>query len=661
MPTFLRFVHTCVIGLAIASVSLSSHARVKNPLDVPHYVKDIAYGEILYDYYQQRYFSSITKTLVAQEKGALDSHKDHAELLLGSLYVSYGLINEAESIFRRLLERTTKKETKDQAWFYLAALHYKRGNYDRSRDILNNELTKLSDELESERRILNAILLMKEKDYKKAVKELSAIPRQSRLNTYAKYNMAVAFASLGKGSRSTKLFDAILNKPKDDGEVAALKDKSALALGIDFLRQENYENAILIMSGIRLDSPFANPALLGLGWAHLSKGDYVAALTPWTELKTRDTVDRSVQEIYFHIPYVYEQLGAVHNALEGYLEAQELYKSEKLRIKQAIDIVNSITWVDTLSPPLDYSIDPLDALPDFKPPKSLDAYYLYQFFASHKFNESYRNYRELQRLSILIRRWQDNMPIFEGMLNLNKARLAELTPRTNETLALAKAKRNQFEEQLLVLRPIQLSALAGDNPAATASLGELEIKYRLDGVESLFEIHKESTFFGRQKKKLAFYKGVWLWNVSENAGQRYWNIEKQDIEINKQQVILNNKIEQLSLAHDIADKRFNGFEERFTAIYQSLDEMLVRIDNSLIRHQSYMQSIASEILQADITYLEGLEDQTLLALAHAEYTSFVADRKERGLLTKEDEAILNETKVEPPKRRSFLNIKSWWD
>lgn len=658
----MHFIIFFITALSVIVWPAQGHARIeKNSLDAPHYVKDIAYGEILFDYYQQRYFSSITRTLVAQKHGTLDTHKDHAELLLGSLYISYGLIDEAESIFNRLIDRTTAKKSRDQAWFYLAALHYKRGNYDRTKNILNHKLKNLSKNLENERRILNAILLMRENQFDKAVKELSSISRTSRLNTYAKYNMAIAFASLGKGSRSIKLFDSILNLPKEDAEISALKDKAALALGIDFIRQNKYDSAILTLTDIRLDSPFANPALFALGWAHLSKEDYQKALTPWTELKKRDSVDRSVQEIYLHIPFIYEQLNALQTALEGYIEAKALFNSEQTRIKKAIEIVNGNTWIDNLSPPLNYSIDPMATLPHFEPAISLDSYYLYPFFASHQFNEGYRNYRELQRLSLLIRRWQQDMPVFKNMLKLNQQRLAELTPRAKEIIKQSIAQRDELNLNLVKLKSVQQAALSGNNIAATASLVELEKKYRLDEVEFLLDKHSDSTFFKKERAQLIFLRGIWHWDISENAGERYWNIKKQNDEIQKQREVLDKQIKNLMLAYDTAEKRFIGFEDRFSILNRSMASMLTRIEINLEEHQSYLQRIASEILQENINDLEQLKSETQLSIAHLQDASYVTERRRNGLLP--GTSTNSETAPESitPKRRTILNIKSWWD
>ena len=53
-------------------------------------VQDLAYGEVLFHFFQDDYFSALTRLLAAQARGELTHHATEAELLLGGLYLSYG-------------------------------------------------------------------------------------------------------------------------------------------------------------------------------------------------------------------------------------------------------------------------------------------------------------------------------------------------------------------------------------------------------------------------------------------------------------------------------------------------------------------------------------------------------------------------------------------
>ena len=83
----------------IASIDISVSALERNPQQV----NDLRYGEALYHFYQEQYFSSITNLMVAKKRNPITSQSVDPELLLGGLYLYYGLHENASSIFSGLI------------------------------------------------------------------------------------------------------------------------------------------------------------------------------------------------------------------------------------------------------------------------------------------------------------------------------------------------------------------------------------------------------------------------------------------------------------------------------------------------------------------------------------------------------------------------------
>ena len=75
----------------------------------PHPVKDLAYGDVLFYFYQDDYFDSTTRLLAARELGRIPNTQEEAELLLGGLYLSLGEHVEAGRIFEALLNKNTSE------------------------------------------------------------------------------------------------------------------------------------------------------------------------------------------------------------------------------------------------------------------------------------------------------------------------------------------------------------------------------------------------------------------------------------------------------------------------------------------------------------------------------------------------------------------------
>jgi hypothetical protein len=87
-------------------------------------VLDPHYGDGLFHFFQEHYFTSITGLMVSQHFKRVPHHDDEAEILRGGMLLSYGLHREAGEIFAQLIERGASPKVRDRAWFYLAKIRY---------------------------------------------------------------------------------------------------------------------------------------------------------------------------------------------------------------------------------------------------------------------------------------------------------------------------------------------------------------------------------------------------------------------------------------------------------------------------------------------------------------------------------------------------------
>ena len=129
MPFLLRTV-TLLLCCSLASSSFAESEPA------PQVIHDLRYGETLYHFYQENYFSAITRLTVAEKQHPIQDQGAEPELLLGSLYLSYGMHREAGEIFSRLLKSNVPQYTQDKAWYYLARLRYLGGHFSAAREAL---------------------------------------------------------------------------------------------------------------------------------------------------------------------------------------------------------------------------------------------------------------------------------------------------------------------------------------------------------------------------------------------------------------------------------------------------------------------------------------------------------------------------------------------
>lgn len=391
-------------------------------------IENARYGEVLFQFYQQDYFTAITHLLAARSQGRLGHDWFQAELLLGGLKLSYGLTDAAEQIFRRLLEQQATPAVRDHAWYYLAQLAFKKGRLEQAAYALAQISERLPPELAGKRQLLSALVQMQQGDYASAVKALTPWRGLPDEEVYGQYNLGVALVRSGQLRPGIDLLDRIGRMRAADEEAQALRDQANIAIGRALL-QEQPQQARRALERVRLQGPSANLALLGAGWADMAAGNYRAALIPWQKLQARPITDPAVQEAMLATPYALLRLQAREQAAAMYRTATELLAAEADRIDQAMAEIQSGGLLDaalTIDPRTD-QLPPLEQLPGRD--------YLGTLIASHGFRRALQDYQDVAALAANLRWWQDRLSSFEVVLADHRSRFEQRLPQLQQQLA----------------------------------------------------------------------------------------------------------------------------------------------------------------------------------------------------------------------------------
>ncbi len=91
-----------------------------------------------------------------------------------------------------MIARGATPSVRDRAWFYLAKIRYQRGYLPEAEEALAKVEHKLPPELEEERGLLLAQLLMLRSDYAGAAGALSNLPLKGPGSRYVRYNLGIA-------------------------------------------------------------------------------------------------------------------------------------------------------------------------------------------------------------------------------------------------------------------------------------------------------------------------------------------------------------------------------------------------------------------------------------------------------------------------------------
>jgi tetratricopeptide (TPR) repeat protein len=483
-------------------------------------VQDLAYGEVLFYFYQEDYFSALSRLLAAQSRSELPHHGGEAELLLGGLYLSYGQHRLAGELFERLLEDAVKPELHDRAWFFLAKIWHQRGYLAESEAALGRIHEALPEELEPERQMLHAQVLMDQGRFAEALTVLEAWPkRRARWVAYAKYNIGVALVRLGQVDAGAAVLDEVGLIEDEDDDAVALRDKANVALGYAWLQANQPASAKLPLQRVRLDGPFSSKALLGVGWADAEREDYQSALAPWVVLHDRDLLDPAVQESLLAVPYAYARLGADGQAADYYSSAIDAFGREIERIDSAIEAIRNGELLSTL---LDNGKTDgsgwywhLDRVPD-----TTESRYLYEMLSTNAFQEGLKNYRDLLYLQRNLEEWSRSLTAFDDILDTKQRAYTERLPVIDESLAgidveAMNRSRVALESRLsMIERNEDFVALATtEQQGLWRDLVEVEGGLAMLGNDARAEALRD---------KQRFLKGLMVWDLRKTYNESLW-------------------------------------------------------------------------------------------------------------------------------------------
>ena len=452
-------------------------------------------------------------------------HDAETDLLLGGLYLSLGLHNEAGERFETLLTQSVPEGVRNRAWFYLGKVWYARGYLDRAERAIKEVQGRLTPDLEAERMHLLSNILMRQQRFDEAIALLNTWKGrkdQSDWLAYAQYNLGVALVRKGLVTEADPFLTAVGTMESGRRELRALRDRANLALGYAYLQNNQPALAKPVLQRVRLDGPFSNKALLGVGWADAAEGQFQEALTPWMELRDRNLLDSAVQEAYLAIPYAFAKLNANAQAAENYELAIKSFDSETVNLDASIAEINDGTMLDKLlqarcQRPLRLVL--AAARTCRTRPQSR---YLYHLLAGHDFQEGLKNYRDLAFMG-------GTLAKLAGQHRRLRRHARHARARLRRTRAAGRRGAAPRGVSTSTARNAPLAGGRLDQVEATqdvAALGTAEERdqwARILRLEAalLTAPNDEETNVIREKTRLA--KGVLYWRLAESFKARVWN------------------------------------------------------------------------------------------------------------------------------------------
>jgi len=538
----------------------------------PKDLKDLYFGEALYYAFQGDWFDAIARidTELMQhyridepERDTLYYHIDQAEFDVGDFELAYRMHQRAGRAITAVIEGNVEEQVRNEAIFRLARIYFQKDqpvNALYAAERINGAVPqKIRDDLA----FLRAQIFMANGRFAEAANILRDLQDAKTLEGFSTYNLGIALLKEGQELEGRQYLDRTGQIKSNDALTLAIKDKSNLVLGSKLLEEKKFEGAKEVLDRVRLIGPFSNRALLGSGWADAFQGRFERALVPWSTLVTREVTDASVQEAMLAVPYAYGKLDVYSKAAVMYGSALEKFSTEIDKLGASIKSIREGHFLRALvREELKQDANWVVKLREL--PQTPETYYLLELMASHDFQESLKNYLDLEELRKKLDSWKGDLDAFEEIIENRRAYYQPMLPvidrefrRLDSQMRLRLEQRDRIEQRLkamlVVPRPDYLASFKERISSEQIAL----LERKLATVGTVVPSGVEARI-----KRL---RGVLHWNIYTDYDRRFTEAYKH--------------LRDLNLEVDHLKKQYNAFvrtRQAATQSYEGYDDVIRR-------------------------------------------------------------------------------------
>jgi hypothetical protein len=548
----------------------------------PKDLKDLYFGEALYYAFQGDWFDAIARidTELMQhyridepERDTLYYHIDQAEFDVGDFELAYRMHQRAGRAITAVIEGNVEEQVRNEAIFRLARIYFQKDQPVNALYAAERISGVVPPKIRDDLAFLRAQIFMANGRFAEAANILRDLQDAKNLEGFSTYNLGIALLKEGQELEGRQYLDRTGQIKSNDALTLAIKDKSNLVLGSKLLEEKNFEDAKEVLDRVRLIGPFSNRALLGSGWADAFQGRFERALVPWSTLVTREVTDASVQEAMLAVPYAYGKLDVYSKAAVMYGSALEKFSTEIDKLGASIKSIREGHFLRALvREELKQDANWVVKLREL--PQTPETYYLLELMASHDFQESLKNYLDLEELRKKLDSWEGDLDAFEEIIENRRAYYRPLLPvidrefrRLDSQMRLRLEQRDRIEQRLkamlVVPRPDYLASFKERISSEQIAL----LERKLATVGTVVPIGVEARI-----KRL---RGVLHWNIYTDYDRRFTEAYKH--------------LRDLNLEVDHLKKQYNAFVRTRQASTQSYEGY-----DNVIRRQRFLIQKARE-------------------------------------------------------------------
>jgi tetratricopeptide (TPR) repeat protein len=414
-------------------------------------VQELEYGTVLFEYYQQQYFSALVEHEYAVEIGNTLAREPSAEVLKGGMMLSYGMAEPSRQIFKQLLDVNSSETVRNRAWFYLAKLYYQKGEVANASEALQNISGNIPLNIHSQYHYLATLINLRGRHLSAAEQIIGGVLKSSSFEPYLLYNLAVSQVQAGNVLEAATSLQLVTDYADGSEELAVLSDRARHGLAQLSVNTHQFAAAWFYLQDIRTTGLYSNRALLSYGWSAIKLQRFEQAIPALKMLEQRSIAIPEVQEVKVLLPHLYEQQGMSRKALKGYLLAEKSFKEGVVAVEQAREVIAMQDVPEEFVSNLEAISDDSDwygAQPDINYQRLTP--FLIDLMASHVFQATLKELGDLYALRKNLEYWSSQATQHELILNRKASLITKQT--IQETVEQSQSMKSDFDDQKLELK-----------------------------------------------------------------------------------------------------------------------------------------------------------------------------------------------------------------
>jgi len=602
----------------------------------PKELRDLYFGEALYHAYQGDWFDAITRldTELKQhykvdepERDTLHYHINQAEFDVGDFELAYRMHQRAGRAITAVIEGNVDEPVRNEAIFRLARIYFQKDQPVNAEYAVERISGAVPPKIRGDLDFLRSQILMANGRFGEAAAILGDLEGIKGLQGFTDYNLGIALIRDNKELEGRQYIDRAGQINSNDELTLAIKDKANLVLGTKLLKEENYEGAKQVLDRVRLNGPFSNRALLGSGWADAFQGRFERALVPWSTLVTREVTDASVQEAMLAVPYAYGKLNVYSKAALMYGNALEKFSNEVDKLDASIRSIREGYFLKALvREELKQDADWVVKLR--KLPQTPETYYMLELMASHNFQESLKNYLDLEELRKKLETREGDLDAFEDIIALRRAYYEPLLPdidrefqRLDSQMRLRLEQRDRIEQRLknmlVVPRPDYLAT--AEERITSEQISLLERQLDSGGTSEP----------GKVEDRIKRLRGVLHWNLYTDYDRRFTDTYKHLLALNHEVEQLKKQYASFVRARQAATQSYEGYDDVIRRQRFLIQEARKKVEELMARQGHMLESMAVNELSKRRDRLAEFQIKARFAMADSYDRAIRAQEEEK--------------------------------